>query len=335
MKIFSDKKKLIQYLFGLAFVLLIASIVVSKLVKKHYTPVEKAISAYQIKLKFRQAVLNYGIKDLWIKDDKKYKKDDDSLFFKYKVEVPKDLPIALLVNEITDSLINSDVKINSLETKIGGETLIKIYSGDNLKLQALFNYNEKIERNSGEIGIIINLVNGVDKEEFQELLKSPERFCFLLTASKSTAALPKEILQDQKEYAVLISDKNTDLDYKISKNYSTGRISNSIKAIVSDFSSSAFIVLDDESAFFKTSNMSYVIKELRKRKITLFKLSDFYYLQDANDKEAKENFRNLVIKNTGGSKKILLLSPEQYSTVKDQLVALRKKGYKFIRPSAL
>ena len=326
---------MIQYLFGLAFVLLIASIAVNKIVKKHYTPVEKAVSAYKINKVFSQAISNYSIIESWIKEEKKYKRDDDSLLFKYKVDVPKDLPIALLVNEISDSLGNSAVKINSMETKIGGETLMRIYSGDNLKLQATFNYNEKIERNSAGIGIVVDQANGFDKEEFQKLLESPERFCFLLIASKATSALQKEILQGQKEFAILISDNNTDLDYKINKNYSINRINNSIKAISSDFSNAAFFVIDNRSGLYKSSNMSYIINELEKRKIMLFRFSDFYYLEDASEVDTRKNFKNFIIKNTKDNKKILLLSPGQYFTVKDQLVALRKKGYKFMRPSAL
>ena len=145
MEIFSDRKKLIQILFGLAFVLLIANLVVNKLTHYHYTSIEKARNSTYINSKFLAALHSYGLENSWIKKEKRYRKDDDSLNYKYKVEVPKDLPIALLLDEIEDSLGVNGIAIRTKELKFGGANLLKVYSGDNLKLQAEFKYDEDIK----------------------------------------------------------------------------------------------------------------------------------------------------------------------------------------------
>ena len=74
------------------------------------------------------------------------------------------------------------------------------------------------------------------------------------------------------------------------------------------------------------------------KRILVFVVLTFLALSgyvNASEVDTRKNFKNFIIKNTKDNKKILLLSPGQYFTVKDQLVALRKKGYKFMRPSAL
>ena len=138
MKILSDKKKLIQILFGLAFVFLIANIIVNKITRYHYTPIERARSSKFINSKFLVALKNYGLQNSWIKKEKRSRRDDDSLNYKYKVEVPKDLPIALLLDEVEDSLGVNGIVIRSTELKIGGATLLRVFSGDNLKFSLKF-----------------------------------------------------------------------------------------------------------------------------------------------------------------------------------------------------
>jgi hypothetical protein len=335
MNIFTDKKKLIQILFGLAFIILIANIVADKLEIKHYTPVESSVSAEKINSKYLQALKNYGIQPKWIIKQKRYKSEDDSLLYKYEVEVPKDLPIALLINEITDSLGNSNVKIQSKELKIGGETQLRIFSGDNLKLKAVFNYNDDIVRKSSSGSLIIRGTENISEEDFNSLLKSPERFAVLLTPSKSSKNRIDRIINDQKELLVLISDGSNDMDYKMRAGFSGNRIRNSIRAIISDYSKAAFFVIDDRSKIYFSPAMKIIKDVLDRAKIKYFNLSSCSYLKPADEIEMKKQFEEYVKKLETNNKLLMLLTPDELDTIIPELIKFRKIGYKFVRPSVL
>jgi len=335
MNILTDKKKLIQILFGLAFIILIANIVADKLEVKHYTPVESSVSAKKINSKYLQALKNYGIQKQWILKQKHYKSEDDSLLYNYKIEVPNDLPIALLINEITDSLDNSNVKIQSKEIKIGGETQLKIFSGDNLKLRAVFNYNDDIVRKSGSGSLIIRGIENIKNDEFNSLLKSPERFAVLLTPSKYSKNRINQIINDHKELLVLISDESTDLNYKMRAGFSANRIRNSIRAIISDYSEASFFVIDDKSKIYFSPAMKIIKDVLDRGKIKYFNLSSCSYLKPADKIEMEKQFEEYVKKLDTDNKSLILLTPDELDTIIPDLIKFRKTGYKFVRPSVL
>lgn len=335
MNILKDKKKLIQVLFGLAFILLVANILINKLQVKHYTPVESSVSGAEINAKYMQALKNYGLLNQWITKKRKNKRDDDSLLFKYNVEVPRDLPIALLVNEITDSLDNQNVKIQSNEINIGGKTELKIFSGDNLKLQSDFNYNDRIERKAGKRGLIISGAGDLGEDDFNSLLKSPERFAVLLVPSKNSGNRISRILNDQKEMLVLIGDESNDMNYKMRAGFSAGRIRNSIRAIVSDYSSAAFFILDDGSRLYQSTAMSLIKNLLDRGGVKYIKLSECARLLQDSDAGMRKQFDSFAKKITDGNKRLILLSPDELSVVVPELLKFRKIGYKFVRASVI
>lgn len=333
MEIFTDKKKLIQILFGLAFVFLVANLIVNKIIHYHYTPIEKARSSNYINSRFLVALQNYGLKKDWIKKYKRSRKEDDSLNYKYRVEVPKDLPIALLLDEIEDSLGVNGIVIRSNELKIGGATLLKVFSGDNLKLQAEFNYDDDIQRDAGTIGIIVKDANQLSSENFQKLIRLPERFALLLSPSKKTAGFQQEIRSAQKEICVLISDESTDLAYKMRSGFPPDRIRNSIYSIISDFSDAAFFVLDNKSALYNSPSMGVIKKILDKNKIKYIKLSDCSALNSGNSDAIRNQFEILVTQSKSKAKSILILTPDELNSQLPELVKFRKIGYEFVRPS--
>ena len=335
MEVFSDKKKLIQILFGLAFVFLIANLVVNKLTHYHYTSIEKARNSNYINSKFISALHSYGIENNWIKKERRYRKDDDSLNYKYKVEVPKDLPIALLLNEIEDSLGVNGIAIRAKELKFGGETLLKVYSGDNLKLQSIFSYDENIARDAGTVGIIVKDADQLSNENFQKLIKLPERFSILLSPSKKTAALQQQITSSQKEICVLISDETTDNDYKMKAGFSADRIRNSIRSIISDYSDAAFFVLDNKSALYSSPAMKIIRDFLDKGRMKYIELSNCRALNAGSETEVTNQFENFVKKSKSKTHSILLLTPDEMNSQIPELIKFRKIGYKFVRTSVV
>ncbi|HKI79901.1 MAG TPA: hypothetical protein VKA26_15270 [Ignavibacteriaceae bacterium] len=335
MNILKDKKKLIQILFGLAFLFLVANIVIDKLIPNHYTPVEMARSATEINHNFRLALSNYGMLNSWIKKEKRSRNDDDSLLFKYQVDVPKDLPIALLLDEIYHSFSSGRVIINSKEIKIGGETLVRILSGDNLKLQASFNYKDDITRNAGMVGFLVIGINIYNEIEINKFLRSSEKFTLLINPSIKNKDLIKKIVSDQKEAAIKISDEATDLDYKMKAGYSSKRIQNCIRSISADFANAAFLVLDNTSGLYTSPQMEIIKDELDKRNIKYFNMGNFENFLNLDDTELANYFKSELGKIKANGKLTLLISPEQFYLIHPEIVNFRKAGYKFVRVSQI
>ena len=247
--------------------------------------------------------------------------------------MPKDLPIALLIDEVEDSLGVNGIAMRANELEFGGKTLLKIYSGDNLKLQAEFNYDEDVARKAGIVGIIVKDADQLSSENFQKLIRLPERFSILLSPSKKTAALQQQITSSQKEICVLISDETTDNEYKMKAGFSADRIRNSIRSIISDYSNAAFLVLDNKSALYSSPAMKIIKDFLDKGKMKYIKLSDCGVLNGGSAKEIKNEFENFVENSKSKTKSILMLTPDEFNSQIPELVKFRKIGYKFLRPS--
>src|ERR1039457_4518413 len=104
MKLSFTRKELVIGLFSFVILLLILNIVLSK-IYKHSTNQTEKIELYsgEIKDRFISGVYNCGIKNDWIDVNKNDIRTGDSLKYSYKIKVPKDLPIAVLLNEISNS----------------------------------------------------------------------------------------------------------------------------------------------------------------------------------------------------------------------------------------
>ncbi|MGE5456734.1 MAG: hypothetical protein ACM3RX_00100, partial [Methanococcaceae archaeon] len=91
-------KKIVYALFALNLLLLLASILITWILKNSGETEFTIISSSDINTRFKRSLHSFNLGDEWIKKQK----SKDSLF-SYNVDVPKDLPIPLLIREITNS----------------------------------------------------------------------------------------------------------------------------------------------------------------------------------------------------------------------------------------
>jgi len=202
-------------------------------------------------------------------------------------------------------------------------------------LRAVFNYNDDIVRKSGSGSLIIRGIENIKNDEFNSLLKSPERFAVLLTPSKYSKNRINQIINDHKELLVLISDESTDLNYKMRAGFSANRIRNSIRAIISDYSEASFFVIDDKSKIYFSPAMKIIKDVLDRGKIKYFNLSSCSYLIPMDEIEMRKQFEEYVQKLDADKKSLILLTPDELDTIVPELIKFRKIGYKFVRPSVL
>src|SRR5664280_650520 len=194
MKFSFNRKELIIVLFSVVIFLLLLDIVLSKIFKHSGNKIEK-IELYsgEIKDRFISGIHNFGIKDDWIDEDKNDVKNGDSLRFSFKVKVPKDLPIALLLNEISNSFHPGEVLSVSREIKSTGTTNMFLSSGGFDKLKAEFVYDPGISRTSFSFGFLVYGITNLDPAAQDQLIKAPELFTTVLLPSKETLELSKKL----------------------------------------------------------------------------------------------------------------------------------------------
>ena len=325
-----NKKKIIQILFGIAIGILIANIVADKIFN---TPGnnQKEISGNIINVKFLNSLRSFGIKNEWIKRNKTDKKDNAG--YSYDVEIPKDLPITIILDDIYDNFDSSKVKIKSTEKVIGGETILNISTSNKLKLKASFNYNDEIERSAGVVGLVITGIGQLNKIETEKLLESPNAYALVIKPSKSSVEFASRIRKDKKEFVVLLNDDINDLEYKLKSNFSTKRFNNVMKTIVQNFSNSIFFMIDNNSDLYNSDIYSKIKRQFRIRGIKLIPQDSLQTINTDEQPQLSFRFASIVKKLTAGKRQLILLNANQYNLLQQEISNLRKIGYKFINPS--
>ena len=214
-------------------------------------------------LTHRLSLRSFGLLDDWIKETKSSKVD-----YTYKVKIPKDLSIPVILAGINSNFWESGVTINSVEKIFSGRTILEIKLEDEIKLRADFDYDRNIFRSAGTAAFILE---NFELSSFEDslLLEIPEPFSPLLIPSTENLILSKFIIDKQKNYSLLLNDDIPELKYKLKDSYSQNRLKGSLLSIINDFSSATYFFIDDQSGLFNSSVFSYMKDELIKRKIKI------------------------------------------------------------------
>ena len=328
MKFNFNNKSVLPILFGAALILLVPNLVLNilnnedKLISKKTT-----LSGSEVDSLFRLSLRSFGLLDDWIKETKSSKAD-----YTYKVKIPKDLSIPVILAGINSNFWESGVTINSVEKKLSGRTILEIKLEDEIRLRADFDYDRNIFRSAGTAAFILE---NFELSSFEDslLLEIPEPFSPLLIPSTENLILSKFIIDKQKTYSLLLNDDIPELKYKLKDNYSQNRLKGSLLSIINDFSSATYFFIDDQSDLFNSSIFSYMKDELIKRKIKIVKLS---YLQKLNFNEMNALISSFdtFMKNTEEGESItFLISAENFENLLPEIKRYRKVGYKFVHPS--
>ena len=323
-----DKKKLINFLFLLAILLIGANLLVYKVRgKKIYQ--QREISGADINKIFLNSVFDFGIKNDWIKTQKKIDKSSDSLITQYTVKVPRDLPISQIIQELYNNFYPDNLRIVCHEITIGGVNILTIFSNDKLMLRSVFQYDDGIKRNAGNIALIISNLDGLSESNISKIILSPEVFTAALIPSKKDTELADSLYSNRKQYAVFINDKINEMDFKLQPNFPQDRLENAIRAIIGAYPKSLFFIFDENSRLYRSKSFSYIKKLLDKRGIKVVLSSSLLSL--TNTKDGNELI-SLAHKTDNGSQISIEIPSDTYITLKPSIYGLIKVGYKFVIP---
>ena len=326
------KKRIITFLFILAIFALVANVIVSKIFSGSGSAKECSLDVNTINKEFLNDLNNLGLKSEWIKKvNNKIARDVSS----YHVELPKDLPIPVVLSEIYASFYSTDIKIKSMEKTIGGNTVLEIYSQNSLKITTEFNYENDITRDAGNLGIIVFGSEQLNAKDINALVEFPQTFIAVLIPSKYTWKLISNLAENRKEYAVLINDNIIDPDYKLNHDFSNYRLKLITRSIVADFPNPAFFLIDDHSKLYLSPAGKIIRDEFAKRNIKLITQSSLPEILNGNSNVVKDLFRCNVEIIHSGNNKLISIRADDLGTLKPEIFSLIKVGYKFISPSMI
>lgn len=328
MPFYFSKKSALSIMFGTALVLLIANLVLNIYENENNSISNKReLSNTEIDSLFRFSLHSLGLLDDWIKESKSSKVDKS-----YKVKIPRDLSIPVILAEINSNFWESDVTINSVEKIFSGRSILEIKWKDEIKLRADIDYHKDIFRSAGTAAFILE---NFELSSFEDslLLEIPEPFSPLFVPSTENLSVRKFILDKQKTYSLLLNDDIPELKYKLKDGYSKNRLKGPLLSIINDFSSATYFFIDDGSDLFNSVIFSYLKDELVKRKIKIVKLS---YLQklDFNEIDLLISSFDTFMKNTAEGESItFLISVDNFRNLLPVIKSYRKVGYKIVHPS--
>lgn len=325
-----DKKKIIQILFLSALLLLAGNFLAGKLITGITSGNKKEISLDAADKKFKLSLSQLGIDERLIKLKKK---KSDSEPNDYKITIPADLAIPLILVELKNNFADESVEIVFNEKTIGGKTFIKLSQHDNLLLKAEMDYDKTLLRAGGYIAFILEGFDELDEQSITALLKAPELFGILLTPSKKNLKFADSLSNYRKEVVVLLNDDINELDYKLAENYSENRLKKSIEAIIKGFKKSVCIVIDENSDLNNSSVKPLLAKEFEARKILFMNKNLIYSPVGSSIEEKLKSFDEMLDKTKNNLSKAVLVDADEFLSYMPEIIRYRKIGYKFVNPS--
>ena len=328
---FKFKKNLLISLFILAIILIAASIIFKTNLVAAVSD-EDSIDRNEISERFKKILDEFDIENKFIKENKVKDKYSGQEFSNLKVQVPKDLSIPEILEDVFQSFNKDSLIIQSIEKVKAGKSALSLKMGRSILLQAEFDYSKDYSRNNGYIAFILNNVDPAS-ESTSALIESPEKLNSLIRPEIKHLQHLEFISKSGQQFSVLIDDDITEQKYRLGPNFSEQRIVTVIKTLVSDFQKAVCFIIDDNSNFYNSPNYEILKRELSKRNIKLFRKSEFVNLN--YDETFIDSFNERMRSINRGGSIVFLVSEESYVALNDEIKKYKKKGYRVITSSLI
>jgi len=328
---FKFKKNLLVVLITIAVFLVAAN----TLLKKNWSESEInqfTVDEKELSQRFKNILTEFGIEGNLIKETKSSDKHSSQEISNFKVQVPIDLSIPEILQELYKSFRKDSLTINSVEKIKGGKSTFSLKLGASNLLQADFDYSKNYSRNRGFIAFILYDVDP-GNPSITQLIESPTKLNFLIRPDSKQIQNLEFISKNSQQYSILIDDDISEQKYQLGPSFSEHRIVTVVKTLVTDYQKAVCFIVDDNSDFFKSANYEILKREFTKRNIKLFRTSDFESLNF--DDTILPTFDEKIESLETGESIIFLLSEESYLALNPEINRYKKKGYRVITSSLI
>jgi len=217
MPLLKFRRNLLLSLFALAVLLIAIKILLNSVLMVSDSE-EKFIDASEINRRFISLLDDFGIEEKLIKVSKSKDKFSGHEIPNIRIQVPKDLSIPEILQDIYQSYSNDSLRIYSVEKVKGGKSTLVLMKGKSAILQAEFDYSKNIFRDKGAIAFIINDVDP-GKSSTVALIESSTKLNFLIRPESKIMQQLKFIKENGKQFSILIDDNTSEQKYKLGPSY--------------------------------------------------------------------------------------------------------------------
>ena len=328
---FKLRKSLLLTLIATAVILITANFFFNNDLLINSSDVD-TIDEEEISQRFLNILAEFDIEDKLIKEKKVKDKHSNEDISSFKVQVPKDLSIPEILQDVFQSFKKDSLIIQSFEKVKGSKTTLALKFESSTVLQAEFDYAKNYSRNNGYLAFIINDVDPAN-ESIISLIESPAKINLLIRPEIKHLQHLEYIRSNGQQFSVLIDDDISEQKYKLGETYSEQRIVTVIKTLVTDFQKAVCFIIDENSNFYNSPNYEILKRELSKRKIKLFRKSEFVNLN--NEEMILDSFNYQMNSLASGGSIIFLVSEDSYMTLSSEIKKYKKKGYRVITSSLI
>ena len=215
---FKFKKNLLVVLIALAVILLTANILLQRNLFRSSND-EVAVNEKELSQRFKNILFDFGIEDRLIKETKSVDKQSNREISNFKVQVPNDLSIPEVLQEIYQSFRKDSLTLNSVEKIKGGKSTLALTLGASTLLKAEFDYSKNYSRNKGYIAFIVNDVDP-GNQSITALIESPTKLNFLIRPDTKHLQYLEIITKNLQQFSVLIDDEIREQKYQLGPSFS-------------------------------------------------------------------------------------------------------------------
>ncbi len=308
-----------------------ANTVLELLFKPEKPKLKTFLTKNEISVKFQNILSGYGISQTSIEQ----LNSKDTSVINYKISVPQDLPVPVILLGLTGGFYDDGVEVKSKEAVMNGKSFATIEDNGSVILNLEFNIDKKSFREIFFLGFILDEFYDLSDNEMERILNIPEKFAVVLYPSEKSFSLKKKIIRSEKEFVTIINDELNEPAYKLSPGMEVKRFRRSLRSIISNFSDTKLFLIDENSEVYNSELAKLIEEGFAKRKMRLVKLGDFFNLKQVEGETLEQSFEKYLNGIPVGSNGIFVANANQIDEIIPLIEKHRKKGTRFVSPSGL
>jgi len=324
------KKNLIKYLLLFALLLLIVNVVLDLLKPKITKPDAKELTRAQIENTFWKVLDEYGIDAVWVKKKKYKQADEDSINAQFFVTLPADVPIPYIIRDINNVIEKDITGFVSKEIQIFGTTEIRVYTNELLKLKATLTPDSKLTRQKNEYSFVISDGFDLNDQQFSSFLNFNYPLATVVVPDPDAILKADSLQHFSKEFILLLNDDIDESKMKLVQEYQKELLRSSIRNILASFGKAKFVAVEEKGVLFNSPIYNFVRDEFKKRKFTVFPLSEFIRLETDDEQELISKFKFYSEDTTASRQKVFYLPFDSFGKILPYLAKYKKRGSKIV-----
>ncbi len=320
------KFKIIYSLFVLAALLLLANTLITRKPQRRL-PLKhtEEINDFSYDQKFLKVLSDWGLDNNWIKKVKVNSTKSASGFI-YQIELPRDVTPDFILVDLRKIFDKKDEKVVAEDLVKRRKTLVKIFSSDNLMIEAFIRRNNLRKR---ELKLVTFCVDERDfnAEKVKADIELVTPLTFLFRPEKEVLKYVNEIREHKHSFAILLDDRISDGDFDLFSSEDRFVLKMAVEKLVNTFGKDIPYVYDNNSMFYKSVSFNYLrdkFKELYG--ISLLSLGRITDLTSKNHEDISSIVKIYL---AGSGPNIFLIEDNQLESLRPLFSALWKKGIRF------